>query len=160
MYVCKLMCIYIYVCKLMCIYICMYVSLGDNDNNFLIGAVCHRPTKGSQLVAHHAYSVLEVHELHGMPVAGVPKVPTHICRQSSLGEYFTETTSGKVHKFSKKNDNDGVNDEGMGLRLVRLRNPWGGGGGNLYIHVYIYVYIHIYFTYIYINTSLCIYIHT
>ena len=72
-------------------------------------------TSHSGIVGGHAYSVMDVRELHGALVG----------RQTTISEtsrLLTEKADGIVEVKTKPNPKTNVSEP---LRLVRVRNPWG-----------------------------------
>lgn len=83
------------------------------DSGLLVGAACMK--SGDGLVGMHAYSVLDARDVFGHQVG----------RQSKLTDFFGglgKTLDGKAQPIEARGGPGHV--EG-GLRLVRVRNPWG-----------------------------------
>lgn len=89
------------------------------EHGLLVGAACMK--SGDGLVGSHAYSVLEVRDVYGIQTG----------RQSKVTDFFGgsggRTLSGSNKAGSSAAGVGANNDLGehAGLRLVKVRNPWG-----------------------------------
>lgn len=98
------------------------------QSKFPMGCSCMNPGKGSGLVGHHAYSIVQVQECNN-PVLG---------QQSTLHSYFGKpkpkpqpvlTEAEQIERAVQLSLNPSMptNQPKKPLRMLRIRNPWGKG---------------------------------